>query len=343
MLYYEGHGITSTAKAIIIVTTILGVLAIFAVALRVYARIYSKLYLCADDWTIILALVHIIIDYTDAVTGIGDPEYQPTMEAIIFALKINFACENAQIATMGVIKVSLLFFYRRIFGISRPFVIASNVLIALISSFTLAIVLAVIFSKWPVYLQWDPTAPYDINASAILICYVAGNSLFDLLTLALPIAAVQKLQMDQSKKLFMSVIFVLGSTCMAASLVRLYYAVQWTKEPATITSMFEVPFIYNILWALLEPPIFIVVGSMLTLGPLLRNWRGPKQWIRLLSSKKEGSTKFHDSRSLPQSHMQSGSSHQRGPEKKLTPSTSSEVELLESYWAQSIVPNHQWE
>lgn len=57
MLYYEGHGITSTAKAIIIVTTILGVLAIFAVALRVYARIYSKLYLCADDWTIILALV----------------------------------------------------------------------------------------------------------------------------------------------------------------------------------------------------------------------------------------------------------------------------------------------
>ncbi|GKZ63374.1 hypothetical protein AnigIFM63309_001570 [Aspergillus niger] len=334
MLYYEGHGITSTAKAIIIVTTILGVLAIFAVALRVYARIYSKLYLGADDWTIILALIlscgiSIIIDYTDAVTGIGDPEYQPTMEAIIFALKINFACENAQIATMGVIKVSLLFFYRRIFGISRPFVIASNVLIALISSFTLAIVLAVIFSKWPVYLQWDPTAPYDINASAILICYVAGNSLFDLLTLALPIAAVQKLQMDQSKKLFMSVIFVLGSTCMAASLVRLYYAVQWTKEPATISSMFEVPFIYNILWALLEPPIFIVVGSMLTLGPLLRNWRGPKQWIRLLSSKKEGSTKFHDSRSLPQSHMQSGSSHQRGPEKKLTPSTSSEVELLE--------------
>lgn len=57
MLYYEGHGITNTAKAIITVTTILGVLAILAVALRVYARIYSKLYLGIDDWTIILALV----------------------------------------------------------------------------------------------------------------------------------------------------------------------------------------------------------------------------------------------------------------------------------------------
>ncbi|PYH37564.1 uncharacterized protein BO87DRAFT_328633 [Aspergillus neoniger CBS 115656] len=250
------------------------------------------------------------------------------MEAIIFALKINFACENAQIATMGVIKVSLLFFYRRIFGISRPFVMASNVLIALISSFTLAIVLAVIFSKWPVYLQWDPTAPYDINASAILICYVAGNSFFDLLTLVLPIAAVQRLQMDQSKKLFMSVIFVLGSTCMVASLVRLYYAVQWTKETATISSMFEAPFIYNILWALLEPPIFIVVGSMLTFGPLLRNWRGPKQWIRLISSKKEGSTKIQGARNRPQSHFQSGNSHRSGAEKTLPPISSSQVDLL---------------
>ncbi|GLA55396.1 hypothetical protein AnigIFM63604_002044 [Aspergillus niger] len=333
MLYYEGHGITNTAKAIITVTTILGVLAILAVALRVYARIYSKLYLGIDDWTIILALIlscgiSIIIDYTDAVTGIGDPDYEPTMEAIIFALKINFACENTQIATMGVIKVSLLFFYRRIFGISRPFVMASNVLIALISSFTLAIVLAVIFSKWPVYLQWDPTAPYDINASAILICYVAGNSFFDLLTLVLPIAAVQRLQMDQSKKLFMSVIFVLGSTCMVASLIRLYYAVQWTKETATISSMFEAPFIYNILWALLEPPIFIVVGSMLTFGPLLRNWRGPKQWIRLISSKKEGSTKSHEARNRPQSHFGSGNSHRNGAEKTLPPISSSQVELL---------------
>lgn len=145
-------------------------------------------------------------------TGVGDPNFEPTLETTIFALKMVFACENTQIVIMGLIKVSILCFYRRIFGISRKFVMASNVLIALISTFTLGILLSVIFSKWPVYLQWDPFAPYNMNASAVLICYVVGNSLFDILTLSLPIAAVQTLQINQSKKLFMTVIFSLGST-----------------------------------------------------------------------------------------------------------------------------------
>jgi len=143
---------------------------------------------------------------------VGDPTFEPTLVTTIFALKMVFACENTQIVIMGLIKVSILCFYRRIFGISRKFVMASNVLIVLISTFTLGILLSVIFSKWPVYLQWDPTAPYNMDASAVLICYVVGNSLFDILTLALPIAAVQTLQMNQSKKLFMTVIFSLGST-----------------------------------------------------------------------------------------------------------------------------------
>ncbi|RAL09572.1 uncharacterized protein BO97DRAFT_436679 [Aspergillus homomorphus CBS 101889] len=234
------------AKVIITVTTILGVLAILTVILRVYVRIYSKLYLGVDDWITILALIvlcgiSIIIDYIDA------------------------------IATMGVIKVSLLFSTGELLAFPVP----------------------------------------------ILICYVAGNSFFNLLILALLIAAVQNLQIDQSKKLFMSVIFVLGSTCMAVSLVRLYYAVQWTKETATISSIFEAPFIYNILWVLLEPLIFIVVGSILIYGPLLHN-----------CSKKEGSTKFHEARNCPLSHFQSGKSHQHGAEKTLHPTSSSQVELL---------------
>ncbi|GKZ25306.1 hypothetical protein AbraIFM66951_002226 [Aspergillus brasiliensis] len=213
----ENEGITSTAKAIITVTTILEIIAILAVSLRIYTRINYKLYLGVDDWTIIAALLlscgtSIIADYGIVVTGIGDPNYQSTRDSTVLALKIKLAFENAQVATMGVIKISVLFFYRRIFGISRRFVTASNVLLALITSFTVAVILAIIFSKGPVYRQWDLTASYNTNPSAIIICYIAGNSFFDILTLALPIAAVQRLHVDQSKKLFVSVIFVLGNT-----------------------------------------------------------------------------------------------------------------------------------
>ena len=127
---------------------------------------------------------------------------------------------------MGFVKVSLLLFYRRIF-ITHGFLWKSGILIGLITSFTLAILLvcekplnermrlisflATIFCKWPVYDQWNPEAPYNLNASALLITYVAGNTLFDLLTLSLPLVALRGLQMDTHRKVMLSVVFSFGS------------------------------------------------------------------------------------------------------------------------------------
>ena len=50
---------------------------------------------------------------------------------------------------------------------------------------------AIIFSKWPVYEQWNPEAPYNINISAMLIMFVAMNTIFDLLTVCLPLATLR--------------------------------------------------------------------------------------------------------------------------------------------------------
>lgn len=71
-----------------------------------------------------------------------------------------------------------------------------------------------VFSKWPVYEQWNPEAPYNINISAILIAYVAGNAILDILTLSLPLAALRGLQMDAHRKLILTTIFSLGSMCV---------------------------------------------------------------------------------------------------------------------------------
>ena len=99
---------------------------------------------------------HIVVDYSACTTGIGDKSYVPTMDAVIFALKVgwcsvfsgttltllqvNFAGENAQISVMGFVKVSVVLFYKRIF-IMRWFIRSSNALIGFITAFTLAILL----------------------------------------------------------------------------------------------------------------------------------------------------------------------------------------------------------
>lgn len=70
---------------------------------------------------------------------------------------------------------------------------------------------AVIFSKWPVYDQWNPAVPYNINASAILVAFVTGNTLLDLFTLFLPLAGIRSLQMDSRRKLMLSAVFSAGS------------------------------------------------------------------------------------------------------------------------------------
>lgn len=57
MLYNKDEAVTGTAKVIITVTTILGVLAIVSVVLRIHARVYSKLYLGVDDYLVIISLV----------------------------------------------------------------------------------------------------------------------------------------------------------------------------------------------------------------------------------------------------------------------------------------------
>lgn len=45
------------------------------------------------------------------------------------------------------------------------------------------------------------------------------------------------------------------------------------------------PFIYNILWAIIEPPVFIIGGCLLTLGPLYRAKYGPRTLFQRFSSK----------------------------------------------------------
>ncbi|KAH7394353.1 hypothetical protein BKA66DRAFT_606553 [Pyrenochaeta sp. MPI-SDFR-AT-0127] len=283
--------ITQAAKVCIATTTILGVIAIAIVVLRFYCRLrVQKISLGADDWCILVALllstgIAVLTNYVAATTGVGEKSFAPTLDQVIFALQANLGLENAQVLCMGLIKISLLLYYKRIF-VLESFQIITNILIGVVIAFEMSIIIVVLLSKGtPISKQWDPMEPFTLNISAILIAFCAGNTALDVITLILPLSVVRNLHVSASKKLLLSVIFTLGSFCIVASIVRLYYAVEFTKVPATGGSFFQAPFIYNILWALIEPPVFIVAGSLLTLGPIFRGKYGPASLYRSLRSR----------------------------------------------------------
>jgi hypothetical protein len=151
------------------------------------------------------------------------------MDQVIFALKTNLGLENSQVACMGVIKISLLLYYRTIF-VHEVYQIITNILIGVVAAFEFSIIMvsesasvfelgplltirqAVLFSKGiPISNQWNPMLPFSLDISAILIAFCAGNTALDVMTLVLPITAISSLRLSTSKKLVLSVIFSLGS------------------------------------------------------------------------------------------------------------------------------------
>jgi len=243
----------------------------------------------SDDYCILVALllstaVAVMVDVVACTTGVGDPSYQPSLKDGVFALKANLFMENGQIAGLGFVKISLLLYYSRIF-MSRSFILMANILIGFAVAFNLAIILVNIFDKKKVHDQWDPRVPYDLNVSALLIAFTVGNAILDILTLSLPILTIRNLQMNAGRKLILSVIFSLGSITIVVTILRMVFSIQYSKKPETGNSFFEVPFIYQILMALIELPVFIIVTCLLTLGPLFRAKYGPARLFRSLQSR----------------------------------------------------------
>ncbi|KAL9616150.1 MAG: hypothetical protein Q9160_008956 [Pyrenula sp. 1 TL-2023] len=196
-------------------TVNLGTFAIGAVALRLYCRRMQKLTLGGDDYFMIAALLFscalsILNDYGAATTGIGNADYSPSMDTVIFTLKVAFWSEMLQVIAMCLVKTSILLFYRRIF-ITRVFNICSAIILTVQVLFTLGNLLAWIFSKGAPQEQWNPRAPYKISIAALLITTVSMSTVLDILTLILPLVSLRSLQMNKHRKLMLATTFSLGS------------------------------------------------------------------------------------------------------------------------------------
>jgi hypothetical protein len=84
--------------------------------------------------------IDILTNYVTATTGVGDASFSPSLDQVVFALKANLGLENAQVACMGLIKVSFLLYYKRIF-ILDMFQIVTNAFIGVVIVFEFSIVM----------------------------------------------------------------------------------------------------------------------------------------------------------------------------------------------------------
>ena len=109
------------------------------------------------------------------------------------------------------IKISLLLLYKRIFANHR-FHTAVNIVGVFSVSWCAAFFTKSIWNCVPIKGFWDPHVHARcINFTASTIAYAVINIFTNILVLALPVPIIWRLQLSTSRKMILTLIFMLGS------------------------------------------------------------------------------------------------------------------------------------
>ncbi|KAI1113964.1 hypothetical protein F5Y14DRAFT_462088 [Nemania sp. NC0429] len=267
--------------------------AIALTGLRLWVRLsYARAPLGTDDYLLLFGLAVSItcngIQYYNALKGTGgeaikDPDEMTQM--VVIAHQIDWAMVVIEKAGFGAIKLSILCFYRRIFGVWDSFRRANNALLWIVFAWAVVFTLAdVLICGAHPELIWgfDQTIPLNRcgNRGALLLAFSVTSVATDLPILGLPFFYISRLQMARSKKVATSLVFFIGTVSTGASILRLVFLIvsypvgrlnfAYTPPPDDQTPL--VLKIFNpTFWALAELWLGVWAANLPPCSPLLRS------------------------------------------------------------------------
>ncbi|CAO1601782.1 hypothetical protein XANCAGTX0491_005418 [Xanthoria calcicola] len=269
-----GNGVTFTILPIIIV------------GLRFYARRVARLAPGIDDWCIVVALVlctaaGVVLILAAEIGGLGQhQQLGPGGELIHTAAlttyeKCRYINEIITTLNLGLVKISILLFYRRIFAV-RPFKAASAVMMTTVACWAVAFTSAMAAQCNPVPYFWESfEIDYPKNCLDVQKMYQAlawSDLALDILVLALPIPVVASLQLPWRTKIKVIDILMLGSVVLASGIARLtsfMQVVDFTNHNPEAYFK-DTPYITAgpLFWLFAENAIAIIGACLPTLAPL---------------------------------------------------------------------------
>ncbi|KAI1178913.1 hypothetical protein F4777DRAFT_40265 [Nemania sp. FL0916] len=222
-------GIWSDAWGYIGATIFLAVLSSLAVASRFWSRRISGLGIHSDDWlalvtlivhhglaaTIIVAFIADGLGFNTATLAMADNRAALELQKLTFIGTILYGLGSTSI------RLSVIIFYFRIFPTSAVrrggYLLAGTCI-----TWFIAIEALNLATCKPISYMWDRSIKGScINAPSGVIVLGAFNVVIDIITVALPIHEVLKLNLSREKKLVIFGVFLIGGIATAASLARL--------------------------------------------------------------------------------------------------------------------------
>ncbi|KAI1430528.1 hypothetical protein GGR50DRAFT_701562 [Xylaria sp. CBS 124048] len=281
---------SSEANTTIIVGAIVGVLAILAVIFRFYARYFKRTVVSWDDLFILLSIVNVIvIDAVDlyatnldpngaeVASSNGEIDYAPV--DVTFT-KIVYASTILYFPLTSTTKLSILFFYNRIFSVNPSFRRRVIAMMVVVTGFWIGTVVADLLNCIPLKYVWvnsldDPRFCFNFNYFWLATGIV--EALIDVLILLLPIPIVTKLQVKGSKRWGIVGVFLVGIFVIISGIVKTILSyMPNSREPSFYKTQLwtTVHSCTGIICACMPVcwPLLVSLGKVLRPKPQTREW-----------------------------------------------------------------------
>ncbi|KAJ3553771.1 hypothetical protein NPX13_g10800 [Xylaria arbuscula] len=262
----------SKEASVITAVTLLGLSAVIAVILRFKCRFMVRAKLAIDDWLILAALP---IAITEAIlVGYSTKGGLGKHVEVVSAPDLLLGAKILWLTASGLVKLSILTFYLRTFGVLSYIRFSAWFLIVSVTIWLISVVVAHGLECIPVAKIWNEDIPgHCLDTVALFLGGSIADVVFDFLILVLPLPALIKLQLPLPKKISVVGIFVLGGLANASgtttrtcilSLVRFLGAETAIWDRSDITWISWLP----LIWAVAEPCLGTVCACLPILQPL---------------------------------------------------------------------------
>ncbi|KAJ5803087.1 uncharacterized protein N7503_005537 [Penicillium pulvis] len=271
-------------------------LAVIALGVRTWTRLFVVRSFRADDYLMVAALIlscvmtGVTLDMLN--WGLGKHMWDvPLSEFSPQFNKLNLIAAIVYCAATGFTKCSVLVFYLRIFP-SRKFHIAVWTFVFIAAGYSIASVLANLLSCHPVAKSWDSTITggYCMNRPVFYFANAGLGIFTDFATVAVPIPWIRPLQMPIRQKIAVAAVLAMGCFVGIVSCIRLaslYNLLESTDLTWTTTDA--------LMWCTIELNLGIFGGSVTAIRPFVRRY-----FPRLLGLSSAGG--YYGSQSRKQAH-----------------------------------------
>ncbi|KAI1078230.1 hypothetical protein F5B20DRAFT_233453 [Whalleya microplaca] len=202
--------------------------------LRLWVRMwYTRSVIGADDIVMVVGMLFVSaltgMQIWNSLYGTGGNIVDPNdKEQAIRSMHIDWTMPLLEPIAFGLIKLSLLLFYRRIFGVWEHFRLVNSILIGLIIAWAASFFMAMLFichTDFELLWRLDPQPARDhCNRRGLqLFAFAITSVITDILVVGLPIFFIGRLQMPKRKKFATAVVFALGFASTGACILRLLY------------------------------------------------------------------------------------------------------------------------